>query len=98
MSVAIVGGLDCLKRIYEKKCCDMGYKGKVFTKRIPNLANRMKGMNGIIIFTGTVSHSMVEEATRVARMWGIPLERSHSCSVSSLKRCLEGFSGSEMSV
>jgi hypothetical protein len=96
MSVAIVGGLDRLKRLYEKKCVDMGYQGKVFSQRVPNLANRMTGVNAIVIFTGTVAHPMVEEATRVARMWNIPLERSHSSSVSALKRCLEGFYDSEM--
>ncbi|MBT3923522.1 MAG: DUF2325 domain-containing protein [Nitrospina sp.] len=98
MSVAIVGGLDRLKRLYEKKCVDMGYQGKVFSKQVPNLANRMTGVNGIVIFTGTVAHPMVEEATRVARMWNIPLERSHSSSVSALKRCLEGFSEGEVAV
>ncbi len=98
MSVAIVGGLDRLKRLYEKKCVDMGYQVKVFSQRVPNLATRMNGVNGIIIFTGTVAHPMVEEATRVARMWNIPLERSHSSSVSALKRCLEGFSGNEVDV
>ncbi|MZG29228.1 MAG: DUF2325 domain-containing protein [Nitrospinae bacterium] len=96
MSVAIVGGLDRLRRSYEKGCRDMGYRGKVFSKRIPKLANRMSGVSGIVIFTGTVAHPMVEEATRVAREFGIPLERSHSSSVSALKRCLEGFSGSEV--
>ncbi|MBT3414583.1 MAG: DUF2325 domain-containing protein [Nitrospina sp.] len=96
MSVAIVGGLDRLKRLYEKKCVDMGYQGKVFSQRVPNLANRMTGVNAIVIFTGTVAHPMVEEATRVARTWNIPLERSHSSSVSALKRCLEGFSGNGM--
>jgi len=96
VSVAIVGGLDRLRRSYEKKCRDMGYQGKVFSKRIPKLANRMTGVSGIIIFTGTVAHPMVEEATKVARMCGIPLERSHSSSVSALKRCLEGFTESEV--
>ena len=95
MSVAIVGGLDRLRRSYERKCKDMGYQGKVFSKQIPNLANRMTGVNGIVIFTGTVAHPMVAEANRVARMWGIPIERTHSSSVSALKRCLEGFSESE---
>jgi hypothetical protein len=98
MSVAIVGGLDRLKKLYEKKCVDMGYQGKIFSKRVPNLANRMTGVNGIVIFTGTVAHPMVEEATRVARMRNIPLERSHTSSVSALKRCLEGFSGGEVKV
>ena len=99
MSVAIVGGLDRLKRLYKKKCVDVGYRVKVFSKRVPNLANRMLGMDGIVIFTGTVAHPMVAEATRVARMRNIPLERSlersHSSGVSALKRCLDSLSENE---
>ena len=49
----------------------------------------------IVIFTGTVAHPMVTEATRIARIRGIPIERTHSSSVSALKRCLEGFIESE---
>ena len=98
MSVAIVGGLDRLKRLYERKCLDMGYRGKVFSQQVPNLADRMAGVEGIVIFTGTVAHPMVKEATRVARMCNIPLERSKSRSVSALKRCLQGFSESEVRV
>ena len=52
MSIAIVGGLDRLKRSYERKCKDMGYRVKVFSKRVPNLANRILGTDGIVIFTG----------------------------------------------
>jgi hypothetical protein len=95
MSVAIVGGLDRLRRSYEKKCSDMGYYGKVFSKRVPKLANRMLGVDKIVIFTGTVSHPMVIEATRIAKIQGIPIERTHSSSVSALKLCLEGFTESE---
>ena len=96
MSVAIVGGLDRLKKSYERKCKDMGYRVKVFSKRVPNLANRVLGTDGIIIFTGTVAHPMAEEATRVARMRNIPLERSHSSGVSALKRCLDSLSENEI--
>ena len=49
MSIAIVGGLDRLKRSYERKCKDMGYRVKVFSKRVPNLANRILGTDGIVI-------------------------------------------------
>ena len=95
MSIAIVGGLDRLKRSYERKCKDMGYRVQVF-KRVPNLANRILGTDGIVIFTGTVAHPMAEEATRAARMRNIPLERSHSSGVSALIRCLDGLSGNSM--
>jgi hypothetical protein len=96
MSIAIVGGLDRLRRSYEKKCRDMGYYGKVFSQRVPKLANRMVGVDKIVIFTGMVAHPMVAEATRVAKIRGIPIERTHSSSVSALKRCLDGFRESEV--
>jgi hypothetical protein len=98
MSIAIVGGLDRLKRSYEKKCKDMGYYGKVFSKRVPKLANRMIGVDKIVIFTGMVAHPMVAEATRVAKIRGIPIEWAHSSSVSALKRCLDGFRASEVTL
>ena len=62
MSVAIIGGLDRLKRSYERECRDRGFYARVFSHRIPNMARRMDGVQRILIFTGTVAHPMVTEA------------------------------------
>ena len=91
MSVAIIGGLDRLKRSYEKECRDRGFYAKVFSQRIPNMARRMDGVKRILIFTGTVAHPMVTEAVRVAKENNIPVDRCHSSSISALKRCLNGI-------
>ena len=63
-------------------------------KNLSKITDLLKN-DKIVIFTGTVAHPMVTEATRIARMRGIPIERTHSSSVSALKRCLEGFIESE---
>ena len=92
MSVAIIGGLDRLKRTYERECLNRGFDARVFSQRIPNMAQRMNGVERILIFTGTVAHPMVTEAVRVGKEQNIPVERSHSSSISALKRCLNRLS------
>ncbi len=92
MSVAILGGLDRLKSFYLKQGRELGFPElKVFAKRVPNMTGRLKGMGGIIIFTDTVSHDMVGNAVQAGKNYGIPIVRSHSSSVSSLKKCLLNF-------
>ena len=92
MSVAIIGGLDRLKRTYERECLSRGFEAKVFSQRIPNMARRMNGVERILIFTGTVAHPMVTEAVRVGKEHNIPVDRCHSSSISALKRCLNRLS------
>lgn len=89
MSVAIIGGLDRLKRSYEEKGNRLGYRVKVFSHKVPNLGERLSGMDRIVIFTGTVAHQMVNEVVRIARKYNIPVGRVHNSSVSAMARCLE---------
>jgi hypothetical protein len=92
MGVAIIGGLDRLKRSYEKECSSRGFDARVFSHQIPNMARRINGVGRILIFTGTVAHPMVTEAVRVGKEHNIPVYRCHSSSISALKRCLNGLS------
>ena len=92
MGIAIIGGLDRLRRSYEKECRNRGFDASVFSQRIPNMARRMNGVQRILIFTGTVAHPMVTEAVRVGKEQNIPVARCHSSSISALKRCLNGLS------
>ena len=48
MSVAIIGGLDRLKRSYERECQNRGFDARVFSQRIPNMARRMNGVQRIL--------------------------------------------------
>ncbi len=88
MTVAILGGLDRLKGNYEKQAKNLGMDVRIFSRRVPNLPKRLRDVNGIVVFTGTISHPLVIEAVKVARSRGIPIERSHTSSISGLKRCL----------
>jgi hypothetical protein len=92
MSIAILGGLDRLKKSYEQNGKALGHSVKVFSQRVPNLAQRLSGVDRIVVFTGTIAHHMVEDANRVAKKNKIPIGRSQSSSVSAFKRCLSDIS------
>lgn len=91
MSIAIIGGLDRLKLSYKNQGTRMGFKVRHFGRRVPDMGKRLSGVDGIIVFTGTVAHNMVEEAVSAAKQNKIPIRWSHSSSVSGLKRSLSGF-------
>ncbi len=91
MSIAILGGLDRLKRNYEKTGKELGFKVKLFSQRVPDMQKRLSGVHGIVLFTDTISHPMVREAMRVAKRCNIPVGRTHASSVSGLKKCLDSF-------
>ena len=93
MSIAIIGGLDRLKMSYKCQGNRMGFKVKHFAQRVPGLGKRLSCVDGIVVFTGTVAHHMVEEAARTAKQYKIPIRWSHSSSVSGLKRSLAGLAG-----
>ena len=87
MSVVIIGGNECMERQYKQICQSLGHRAKVFTK--PCGALRTGGLGCpdlIILFTGTVSHTMVRHA--IGTNTEALVERSHSSSASALKNIL----------
>ncbi len=88
MSVAIIGGLDRLKNVYKNQGSRMGFKVRLFGKRVPRLSKRISGVDAIVVFTGTVAHDMAAEAAQAAKQFNIPIRWSHSNSAGGLKRSL----------
>ncbi len=91
MSLAIIGGLDRLKNVYKSQGTRMGYKVKVFGQMVPSMGKRLSGVDAIVVFTGTVAHDMVVEASQAAKQFNIPIRWSHSSSAGGLKRSLAGL-------
>lgn len=89
MCIAIIGGLDRLKRVYEERCKELGFDAKVFSQVVPDLRKRIVTLGGIVIFTDRVSHNAMRDAQNAGRWAHIPVIKSHSSSVSSLSRCLQ---------
>ena len=93
MSIAILGGLDRLKPHYLRHGRSLGFKNvKVFSKKFPDMVKRLSKFERIVICTGNVGHEMVEGTVRMAQINGIQIGRTHSSSVSALKKCFEEIS------
>jgi len=91
MSIAIIGGMDRLKNVYERQAKELGYKVKFFGRKVPKLGKRISKVDGIVILTGMVAHHMVAEVNRTARLRRIPILRISTSSVAGLKKVLSGF-------
>ena len=93
MSIAILGGLDRLKPHYLRHGRSLGFKNvKVFSKKFPDMVKRLSKFERIVICTGNVAHEMVEGTVRMAQNNGIQIGRTHSSSVSAMKKCFEQIS------
>ena len=89
MSVVIVGGNECMECRYKEICKQYGHEAKVFTKERGSVARKMGCPDLLIMFTGTVSHKMMNSAAAEAKRHCIPIEWAHSSSASALKKALE---------
>ncbi len=84
MSVVIIGGNQCMERAYCELCRRYGYRAKVFTKRHKDLAHVFGCPDLCVVFTSTVSHTMVGIACEAAKKKNVPLARSHVSSIAAL--------------
>ncbi len=88
MSVVIVGGNECMERQYKELCREYGCSARVYTK-----TSRMSGKTGtpdlLVLFTGTMSHKMLQSTLSEIKGKSTIVARSHSSSISALKGILE---------
>ena len=91
MSVVIVGGHDRMVCQYKKICKEHNCKAKVFTQMPAKLGNQIGSPDLIILFTNTVSHKMVNSASKEAKRSGIPVQYLKSSSGSALTALLESY-------
>ena len=89
MSIVIVGGHDSMAGQYKQICKRYQCKAKVFTQMPSNFKNKIGTPDFLILFTSTVSHTMVNSAIQEAVRNNIPIERSHSSSSCALKKILD---------
>ena len=88
MSVVIVGGNECMVRQYKDLCQSYNCSAKVYTKMNAGLKN-MGSPDLLVLFTSTISHTMVRCALREARGEHVRIARSHTSSMAALKEILE---------
>ena len=88
MSVVIVGGNDCMVCHYKRICKEFDYKAKVFTQVPSDFKSKIGSPDLVVLFTSTVSHSMVRCALKEAQRKNVDIVRSHTSSSSALKTIL----------
>ena len=89
MSVVIVGGNDCMVCRYKNICKKYKYKAKVFTQVPSDFKSKIGSPDLVVLFTSTVSHSMVRCALKEAQRKNVEVVRSHTSSSNALKCILE---------
>ena len=93
MSVVIVGGNERVIRRYKELCQQYHCNAKVVIEMNGGLRD-IGSPDLVILFTGTVSHKMVNCALCGIRGQNIPVARCHSSSISALRNILETHVGS----
>jgi hypothetical protein len=91
MRAAFVGGLDRLKREYEKAAEQFGVTLKVFSGKESCLVGKIGNPDILIVLTGMVSHSAKSEVLNHSRSLGTPVLFLHTNGVSGLRRGLRSI-------
>ena len=91
MCVALVGGMDRLKRDYENAAKKCGVTLKTFTGKESCLVDTLGCPDMAIVVTSMISHNARAEVMQRSKSLGIPVRFLHACGVSSLRQCLHGI-------
>jgi len=91
MCVALIGGMDRLKKHYVEEAKKVGVQLRVFTKLEKDTAKKIGDVDAIVIFTNKISHELKLTIKKVYPIKKCPYMMCHSCGVSSLIKCLESL-------
>ena len=89
MSIVLVGGHDRMHDEYKGICSKRGHRIKVYTQMPARFDKVIGNPEGIVLFTGTVSHKMIDIAVKEAKRKKIPIHRCHCSSATSLVGALQ---------
>lgn len=67
MSIVLVGGHDRMHDEYKGICSKRGHRVKVYTQMPARFDKAIGNPDGIVLFTGTVSHKMILTAMKEAK-------------------------------
>lgn len=90
MSITLIGGIDRLKQDYIKTAKKRGVELKCILHDTPDFKARIGSPDAVVIFTKQISHEARRKALEHAKLQNIQVHMLHSCSVSSLWKCIQG--------
>lgn len=88
MSVVIVGGNECMERQYKDLCRQYQCRAKVYTKA-EGMSSKVGTPDLLVLFTGTMSHKMLQGALCAIKGKNTIIARSHSSSMAALRGILQ---------
>ena len=88
MSVVIVGGNERMERQYRELCEAYRCEAKVYTKE-SGMSGKVGSPDLLVLFTGTMSHKMLQGTLRAIKGKNMVVARSHSSSMAALRGILE---------
>jgi len=88
MSVVIVGGNERMERQYKDLCKTFRCNAKIYTKE-SGMSGKVGDPDLLVLFTGTMSHKMLQGALSAVKGKSIAIARSHSSSIAALRGILE---------
>ncbi|MDK2905969.1 MAG: hypothetical protein PWP16_1157 [Eubacteriaceae bacterium] len=94
MSIVIIGGNDRMVTQYKDLCKEYRCRAKVFTQMNGALKKKLGAPDLFVLFTGTVSHKMVNCALAEAKRCKADVARSHTSSLNALREILEDYCAS----
>lgn len=94
MTVVLLGGIKSLEKHYRRKAKRKGVNLKVFNQACSRSKKAIPGADGLVLFTGEVSHQQAKRAYHISRSKKVPLVKQHSSSMTSFEEALETLSQS----
>ena len=88
VTAVLVGGMDRLQPEYIEAAGKMGCRLSCVTRVRKEFESRLGSPNAVIIFTNKISHEAKHKAVQAAKSQGVQVILSHSCGLSSLKKCV----------
>ena len=88
MSVVIVGGNECMERQYKDLCKEYRCRARVYTKA-EGMSSKVGSPDLLVLFTGTMSHKMLQGALCAVKGKDTIIARSHSSSMAALRNILQ---------
>jgi len=88
MCIVVIGGMDRLTPYYREEAKRLGITLRVFPTFERAMQQKLRNSDGVVLFTGKISHAGRREAINAARRHNVPLYQFHNCGLCTLRNCL----------
>lgn len=88
MCIVVIGGMDRLAPHYRKEAKKLGITLRLFPRFERDMQQKLCNSDGVVLFTGKISHAGRREAINAARRHNLPLYQFHTCGLCTLRDCL----------